>query len=486
MSPFTKSTLRAIPALLTLLGSAGLYAWGKWVLRQDPFEDYRRQPELDQSVGIRLNGVQLWNYKGSEIQTVAVCDRIDVDPERQHLTMANISSGWTRTSKGQLNFSATTAFWNDASKSLSVTAGARVFGKDFDLKTESLDLDKGVGLLTVNGPVSGRLYDGTVTARALRYNLDKGNYLIRHPEWEGTVNLDQSQNTVQKQETQPKEKSNRWHISTEGDVTHENGQEVWPDAVAASTDGETIVKADKVVRDIKTDIITASGNVRYFSTKLNMTCEQAVVDRKIRKAVFTGKVHCYFKGEEEQKKKVEIVEIAPFRPMVPDEIASQRPAAPQSDEDKQIIEDMRNSKGSRKYPVTAQAARIEYWYAKGDRHAEITGDPQARQDFPRGHWRHVWTQRAHYNGELERLRLYGDPNKKQTRIRTSSDEDLKCFWFEVSTKDSDEEDWKAHGLDGIVNTENQDETSPPSTTPSSPKKGNAPNQPPPLQGKIGG
>ena len=478
MSLFTKIAAKSFPVLATLAVSTGLFVWGKWVLRQDPFEDFRRQPELDQNVGIRLNGVKLWNYHGSQIQTSATCDRIDVDPQRQHLTLANITEGWTHTDKGDVQFTAAAARWNDASQSLDVDQGARVYGKNFDLTTNAFLLDKADGILKVPGKLSGRLYDGTVTAASLRYNLDKGNYAIDKPDWVGTVSMDQGDKTQ-------KDKPTRWHISSEDTVTHENSQEVWPNAVAATTDGETILKADKVVRDTKTDIITATGNVKYFSTKLNMTCDMAVVDRKIKKAVFTGKVHCYFKGEEEQKAKVEIVEIAPFRPMVPDEIAAARPPAPQTDEDKQITEELRSGKNARKYPVTAQAGKIEYWYAKGDRHAEITGDPQARQDFPKGHWRHVGTLKAHYDGEQERLRLYGDPSKKQVRIRTSSDEDLKATWFEVSTKDSDEQDWKARGLDGVVNTESDDES--PSTSPAATSGKPIENpKPQPLQGHIGG
>lgn len=486
MSPFTRFALRSAPALATVLAGAALFVWGKWVMHQDPFEDYRRQPELDSNVGIRLMGVQLWHYQGSSVDTRATCARIDVDPQRQHLILANIDNGWTRSKKGEFKFSAKSATWNDSAKALSVNAGARVYAKDFDLRSDTVEFDKREGLLIVSSPLSGRLMDGTVTAERMRYNLDKGSYFIRHPDWEGNLVLDQG-------DKGQKEKPTRWHITSPDTVSSVNGQEVWPNAVANTTDGETIIRATKVVRDTKTDIITATGNVQYFSTKLNMTCDQAVVDKKIKKAVFTGKVHCYFKAQEEQKAKVAIVEIPPFRPMVPDEIASQRPAAPPvSDEDKQLNEELRSDKTARKYPVTAQAAKIEYWYAKGDRHAEISGDPQARQDFPKGKWRHVWTVSAHYDGEQERLRLYGTMGKQQTRIRTSADDDCKANWFEISTKDDDDKDWKANGMDGTVSVDDDDETgtSKPASTSPDKKKGkkeDAPKtQPAPLQGTIPG
>lgn len=478
MSRSTNLIRRTLPTVLTLAAGLGFGLLGKWVLRQDPFADYRTQPELDPEIGIQLNDVQLANYNGMQLQTQADCRRIDIDPQRQHLTLSDIRNGWTRSDKGEFYFSALSANYNDAAKALQVTSGARVYGKNFDLRTDNFELDKANGMLVVNGPVSGRLYDGTVTAASLRYNLDKGSYAIRNPDWEGNLAIDQGE-----KEKKP-EKPVRWHISApDSTVSSENGQEIWPNAVANTTDGETIVKADLVVRDTKTDVITATGNVRYFSTKLNMTCEKAIVDRKAKKAIFTGKVHCYFKGEDEQKAKVEIVEIPPFRPMVPDEIANQRPTAPPTDDDKQGNDELRSTKNSRKYPVTAQAAKIEYWYAKGDRHAEITGDPQARQEFPHGKWRHVWTLKAHYDGERERLRLYGDPGKKQTRIRTSADDDLKCNWFDVSTKDSDEKDWKANGLEGTVSTDDTEDESAP--TPPAAGNDKPKPQPPPLKGSIG-
>jgi hypothetical protein len=166
-----------------------------------------------------------------------------------------------------------------------------------------------------------------------------------------------------------------------------------------------------------------------------------VIYRREKRAVLTGHVHMLVKPKDQEK--LDLSELRPFTPMVPDSIAAKRPAAPPSQESQQqkdLQEELRSSKTLRKYPLHLSADRIEYWYRKGNRHAVITGSPQAMQELPDAdHWRRAWAYKALYNGETEKLDLQSAPGKRDARMKNSLGDDLTAKWFQVSTKENDEE-----------------------------------------------
>jgi lipopolysaccharide export system protein LptA len=246
-----------------------------------------------------------------------------------------------------------------------------------------------------------------------------------------------------------------------------------------------IIKANQVERNVKTDVVVATGNVSYFSKKVNLLCDKVTIYRKEKRAVLEGNVSMLIKPEDQEK--LEEVALAPLRPIVPEEIANSRPAPPteKSDQEKQLDDEVRSNQNRRKYPVQVLAAKIEYWYGEGSRRADITGAPQARQELPAGRWRQVWAYKAHYDGEKETLRLDSSPGHKETRIMTSLGDDIHANWFEVSTKEEDDA-WSAEALDGIFVPDDNEIPKEPGSDKKKGTGGGGGVTAPSLQGKIGG
>src|SRR6185503_17951776 len=138
-----------------------------------------------------------------------------------------------------------------------------------------------------------------------------------------------------------------------------------------------------------------------------------------KRAVLTGNVSMLVKPKDQEK--LEVVEIQPFRPEVPIEVAASRPKPPSgaSEAEKKQNEELRSSKTARKYPISIRSEQIEYWYKRGERRATITGSPEARQDFPNGRWRRMKTNKAYYDAEKETLQLVSSESKRDTRVITS-------------------------------------------------------------------
>ncbi len=440
MSRSTKKYRKIVRAVATFAGAILGLVWLRTLATVDPFANLRKQPEISSTVGIRLMDVDIWHYSDNTLKTKARVARVDVRQDRQYLDLYDLTDGVYNSDKGSFNFAAAHAAWNAATRRIEVDSGGRVFAKDFDLKVSSFFLEGESAILRVPGPITGRLYDGNVRAVNLTYMLANGNYSVGPASWEGML-------AMPLQDQDPNPKRTRWKIKSDGVVTHVGDIDRWPDGEA--TDEEVLVKADMVERNTKTDVITATGKVRYFSGKTNMTCEKAVIYRKEKRAVFTGDVHMYFKPKDEQDKPLMVVEIPPFRPMVPEEVSKERPPAPPINDEEKKQDDELRSADLKKYPVTALSSKVEYWYGKGQRHGIITGNPQANQVLPGGRWRHMWTVKGLYDGEKELLRLVSTEGKKDTRVKTSLGDDLVCTWFEISTKD-DDDNWKASGISGDV------------------------------------
>jgi hypothetical protein len=143
---------------------------------------------------------------------------------------------------------------------------------------------------------------------------------------------------------------------------------------------------------------------------------------------------------------------------VPDDIAKNRPPAPagKASNQKEIEEDIRSGKSLRKYPFTILADNIEYWYAKGSRHAVITGNPQGIQDMKEGHWRYIWTNKAFYDGENEKMKMVSTQGKQDTIIKNSLGDLLTADWIEFSTKEEDEA-FAAENLIGTITSSDDEE-----------------------------
>jgi hypothetical protein len=331
--------------------------------------------------------------------------------------------------KGNANFAAAEANWSAARKTIEITKGVRVANKDIDLAAQKGTFNQKTGQFIVPKAITGKAFGGQVGAGSLRMTPAKGTFALGAGRWQGVPPVNAAQ------EAGAQAGDSKWEVDW-GGIERQDEKFVHFVDVTAS-DGDIIVKGQRAELERKTDILTVTGKVEYYSAKANFVCAKAVIYRKEKRAVLTQDVNMYFKPKDEQEKPM-VMEIAPFQPMVPDEIKRNRPTAQKSEPEKQLDEQGRSADSIRKYPVSVKCDKVEYWYAKGGRRAIITGTPEARQILPGDRWRHIWTHHALYNGETERLSLLSSDGKFETRARNWYGDDVMAKSVEISTKDGDD------------------------------------------------
>lgn len=438
-SPIIRTTAAIL--LVTLGVGAATYAVLR-VVRLDPFASYRGgKSSLDQ-VAMELGDVRVRQFRDGKLVGSALVGQIRVFKDRQGADLIDIHDGIYRGDSGEVAYASTNANWNQTRKILTVPQGAHVRSKDFDLQVPKFVYDGGHQRLSVPGAIEGKLLEGKVHAASFAYNLQTRSWMLGETEWTGPISVDLQDGSAPQREV--------WTIKGRGSgnneiITYRNGY-------AVNEAGDTIIKADQIVQNRRESSITATGNVKYFSSKVNMTCLKAVVYTKEKRAVLTGGVDMIVKPKDAPDKAKE-EEIPPFRPLVPDSVAAGRPPAP-SDAQRQGDEEGRSGQTIRKYPIAINAGEIEYWYKKGNRHAVITGSPQALQSLPGGRWRRAWAAAAFYDGEAETLKLETRGNNL-TRLRTWLGDDVTADWFVLSTREGNEE-WSGDGIQGKIVMEPDD------------------------------
>lgn len=454
-----------VVALAVAGGSYGVLR----VTKLDPFASYRRAGgELDQ-VAMELTDVKVRQFRAGKMVGSANVGLIKVFKDRQGADLVNITDGVYRGDNGDVSYTSSTANWNQTRKILTVPQGARVHSKDFDLSVPRFVYDGGHQRLNVPGAISGKLLEGQVHAASFAYNLNTKSWMLGETEWTGPISVDLQDGSAPQREV--------WTIKGRGSgnnevITYKNGY-------AVNEAGDTIIRAEQIVQNRRESTITATGNVKYFSSKANMTCEKAVIYTKEKRAVLTGGVDMIVKPKDSPDKAKE-EEIPPFRPLVPDSVAAGRPPAP-TDAQRQGDQEGRSGETIRKYPIAVNAGEIEYWYKKGNRHAVITGTPQALQSLPGGRWRRAWAAVAYYDGEAETLKME-TRGGTVTRLRTWLGDDVTADWFVISTREGNEE-WSGDGIQGKIVMEPDDNgggTPPPGT------KGTTGGGGGKLSGRIGG
>lgn len=450
-------------------GAVYLSQLGKQFILSDPLARYRQSTaRVDTRPAIELKNVSFRQYSGSKFVSRATIDQVSVTADRQVFNLKGIKDGEYHTAENkQFQYNAALGVWNQVSQSLSGRDGVQVRNPDLNLTSSSFEYNRRTGLLHVPNNVTGKLFDGDAVAMNLFYEVGTGAFEIGPISWVGSLKQDQ--------ELPAARTNQRWTIKASGASRPPGDVEIWRNAEA--TDGEVIVKADRIERNVKTDVIVATGNVRHFDKDANLICDKVTVYRKEKRAVLEGTVSMLIKPEEGAK--LEVVEIQPLRPVVPESLAATRPRAPErSEQEKQQDDEVRSADSKRKYPVAVLAGRVEYWYARGQKRAVITGNPQARQDMTTGRWRQAWCTRAVYDGEKETLRMESAQGQKDTRVKTSLGDDLRATWFLISTK-RNEDAWEAEGLEGEVYPDDEEGGNRGGTQPPPGQK------PPALRGRIG-
>jgi hypothetical protein len=420
--------------------------YGRHLMRMDPFARFNHPQPTPQSILARMKDVDMVQYEKDKLVGQAHVGELAIRQDQQTFDLSKVTNGVLVTDEGKVNFNADSATWNANRLVLEVRNGADVSNKDFDLHVNSFSLNQRSGLLRVPREIRGKFFGGQISAREFIYNVNTKNGTLGPSTWSGKPDL----------QDEGGGKNTKWTFQTNGAVLSRGEIETWNQATA--TDGEVIIEAKEIQRNKKTDVITATGDCLYFSAKADMACDKVVVYRKEKRAVLTGNVRMLIKPKDDMQKEVKVDrgEIPVFRPEVPAEVAATAPLQGRNDEDKALDEEVRSGKTTRKYPTVVLATRVEYWYAKGNRHANVTGDPQATQTLAGNRWRRVWATTALYDGEKDTVTLKrGD--KAEIQMKNSYGDNIMARTFRFSTQENNE-DWDAEGMRGDVMADTSEET----------------------------
>jgi lipopolysaccharide assembly outer membrane protein LptD (OstA) len=437
----------AKPALMggvLILIPVGFYGL-RSLARLDPFARMRDSSGTP-STSMELQKVDIRQYQGGKLVAKANAERMTISPDRQQFELYDVTNGVYGGSNGDINFVAREALWNQPLRTLYVRNGVQIRNKDMNLSTSEASFDQMRGRLSADKQIKGRLYDGQVSAVQFKYNTENGHFTVGKTTWNGLL-------AMKIQNGQDSNAPTRWQMkgdsisSTQKDIIeYENG---------TATDGEIILQAPKVEHNRKTDVVTGTGGVEYFSPESNLVADKVVVYRKEKRAVLTGHVRMLVKPESEQDQPAKVEAIPEFKLVNPEKVDIKPTSKAQTPEEKQAVDDLRSSDSAKKFPTKVYADSIEYWYGKGNRHAIITGNPQARQDFTSGLWRHVWADHATYDGEAEKLTLISGSGGK-ARMKNSIGDDMLADSFTTSTKKDDE---TFHGKNMTGSFSNDDDLS---------------------------
>jgi hypothetical protein len=444
--------------LLTLV--IGGTVWSAIELRklasQDPFASLRPRavPGLDEQVGAQLRDVQFRHYQGGKLRTSAEIGKVDVLRDRATYKLSGVKNGKVPNGKDPIQFAAAEANWQNDTKQLNVTDRARLAGKDFDVTTPVLTLDQQRKLLNMPKPIAGRISTGIGKANKMQINLSNQAVRAVGTRWVGALPavIGRDAPVPASDRTAWDVRSDEWEDSGSKTktMTHKN---------ATATDGEVLIKAPTIVIDRKTDVLTATGRVFYYSAKANLVADKVVIYRKEKRAVLSGSVVMLVKPKDEPVDyKPQEEEIPPFRPLVPDDVKASRPVSANgpSEEEKDLDKKLRDGETLRQYPLTVLSKEVTYWYEKGKRRATIEGSPQARQTLPGERWRQFWTHRAEYDGEQELLKTFSRDKQLDCRMKNSIGDDLVALTFIVHTAEGDER-FSGQRMKGRVYTDSEDD-----------------------------
>lgn len=441
MSPSLKSIGRNVALMF---GAGGLvfasYEAIGFVVSVDALERFRVENPGVQPPGIEVKNAEFRAFDDERLVTTANVDRMTMSRDRSNVILDGIKDGIYTTEEGKkYNYTAQTAVYQYYRRQLDIGSGGRVWNQEMNITAPAIELNRTTSQVKAAGQFNGKLSKGDVKAQDLSYDLKSGNWKALNVFWKGEANLQES---GRGQRT--------WEMS--GDELEKKG-DIMIATQGRATDGEVIVKADRIERNVKTDVIVATGNVRYFGIDANITCPKATVYRKEGRALMEGGVNMFLKPEGGTKPEEQ--EIPPMTVYVPDEIKAGRPLPPS--EQKTSNDILRDTNTLRKHPATVIAQRVEYWYRKGSRKANISGNPMARQEIANIGWRMVWANTGTWDGEADLLTLRSREGQKDARLKMSNGDDYKALEFTITTKEA-EQDWKGKQAEGVSTIDDEEET----------------------------
>lgn len=459
-------------ALFFALGLAGgvLALYGARAVRDnlkgDPLAQFRapRTSEYPDSLGLRLSNVRVRRYVGKRVEVQFVVSGVDVEKNRNVFALTGIHDGLYRHPKGEFRFAAGSGRYNGYGSLLNLEGRVTVRSKDFDLASQKLEYNGQTKKLTVANRVSGTAFGGVVRADRVGYDVEKEIFTSGPSMWRGKIPA-----RYLAQAGAAGTKRSEWKV--EGATFRGDKVSLYYSDATAS-DGEIIVKAPKVTIDRKTDVLVATGGVRYYSGRANFVSDKATVVRKEKRAILEGNVRMLVKPKSQEAAGPKVEEIPPYKALPPEKVVAGKDLPLPAD-----IDRVRSGKSVRDYPLVMVGTKVDYTYAKGSRVAIVTGSPQARQELGSGAWRQVWTNTARYDAENEILRLNGTKGKGDAHLKNSIGDDLIANWFELSTAEGEDE-YTGEGIRGVVTTTDEDAPKPGGTPPAGTGTGGGTKPPP--------
>jgi LptA/(LptD N-terminal domain) LPS transport protein len=440
---------------LAAAGVAGYYGFHavNKIVREDPLKALKqtRADELPETVAIEMKNSQFRHYEKGVPQTSCDVVLMRIAQNRQMYTLEGISKGVISWKNKNYKFEAEHGTWNGFTKQMALNGKLRLAGAQFNLTSDSFNYDENQKLLRLPNPVKGKAIGGDLVVANFEYSLEKESFKAGKGSWQGVPD----KKAAQEAGVDPGKTA--WKVEFD---ESKHSKDITTYTTARATDNDVIIKAPKIEVNNKTDVLTATGRVRYFSGKANLIADKVVVYRKEKRAVLSGNVTMLVKPKEAEAAGPAEIELTPLPPVVPESISSTRPPAPDNEDTKRTEEEIRSSKNLRKYPLSLTSNQIEYWYKKGERRAKITGSPQARQELPEG-WRYVWAGTALFDVEKDLLTLESAPGKTEVVLKNSLGDELFGVWGQLSTKEDDDEYSFKKGKGKISTRDEEDGGTPP-------------------------
>lgn len=430
-------------ALLALLAAGATYGGMRLdrAMQGDAFSGLKR-PQGTSPIAATLQSVRFRHYHKGKLVTSAHAAKLDLHRDRRTFEMHGVTNALYKGENRTFRYAAGYAKWDANSAVLTASGKPRLRNDKLDLNARALRFERPKKTVTVTGAVKGKFYDGQLEAENLVMFTDNEAFTAGPVRWNGAMALAAQDGGD--------DQTREWSIIGQQASRSRTNPNVFEYTQAVATDGEVIVIAPKAEWDRKTDVLTATGRVQYFSAKANFVGNRCVVFRRERRAVLSGDVQMLVKPKSEQDGKPKVEPIPAFQPLNPSQVAPTVGKKPLTPKEKERIEKLRDPKSVREYPLAISSATIEYWYGRGVRRAVIQGNPQARQEFPDGKWRHIWTNVAYYNGETDMLKLVSTKGRKDTRFMDSVGDDFVADWMEMAVQEEREEDapWTGWGFEG--------------------------------------
>ena len=439
----------------------------------DPYTAFtNRGRKADPTQEIVAKGVKIRQYVNGKLVGGADAKTLTMGQDRNRLTLGGIKNGKTQGPNGPMQFAAKQGILNPNARTADLSGGVRVKGTDFDIASSMATLDGKAGVINVPTPLKGTIKEGRFSAESMVHRMNTDYTRIAKPLWVGKLPKTMGLPGIQA--------SKVWAF-TGDETTVENGLQKAKDGWAS--DGDLVITAPHLVRDPKTEVLTATSEggtrVTYRSAKADVVADKVVIDQKTKKAVCTGHVLVYVRPKKDWEKPLDTQTVA-SGPLVPDIPASLTPTLGKggalSGEERAKIEALRSTKNLREYPMQLSAEEVTYWYKDGERRMIAkNGRPTAFQRFEDGRWRQAWAPEARYDGEKDMLDLVGGTSKREVHLENSVADVNDAFQAKMSTKEDQTEDteylWmkspKGKGIDFDADKPKKDAPKPPATVPPS-------------------